>query len=130
MSTLGTLRSPGGGAQDATGAGPCSLAFALVRESHRSPNGTHLFLQRQQAQSRNSVLEFLFLPGGTRAPLRVHPDPGRGLQSLWQRGPRSRCGGRILALGIQETPVRAGRVLGRAPGGEAGFPGSCGRRTR
>lgn len=71
------------------------------------------------------MLGFLFLPGGTGAPLRVHPDPGRGLQSLWQRGPLSRCGGRISALGIRGTLVRASRVLGRAPRGEAGCPGSC-----
>lgn len=31
----------------------------------------------------------------------------------------------MLALGIQETPVRARRVLRRAPGDEADTAGSC-----
>ncbi|KAL1778600.1 hypothetical protein HispidOSU_003058 [Sigmodon hispidus] len=48
----------------------------------------------------------------------MHLDPGRGLQSLW-------CGGRKLALRIQETSVLVSRVFGRAPGDEADFGGPC-----
>lgn len=84
MGTLGTLRPPEG----ATGhhrCGPLLTGFCTTRGVPQFTKPLHLFFQYQcgLGRGRNSVLGFLFLPGGTGAPLRVHQDPGQGLQSLW-----------------------------------------------